>query len=105
MSKIMTSESNTFITLKDCKLARKELIKTIYHNLGVSRDDVALPWGAIVLCGYDHKTNKWLYLARRVYEYPMWIANENKQFSKFKLVAENYLVNNLDKTIDNVDTL
>ena len=83
-----TTISNTFTTLKDCKNARKQVIKEVCRKLGVNRKVTRIPWHLITLYGFNPEINDWVFLTNYVCEYSEWLKNEN--YSNYRLQTGKY---------------
>lgn len=83
-----TTISNTFTTLKDCKQARKLVIKYVCKKLGVNRKVTRIPWDLITLYGFDPEINDWVPLVNRVSEYSKCLKSED--YTNYRLQTEQY---------------
>ena len=83
-----TTISNTFTTLKDCKNARKLVIKEVCKKLGVNRKVTRIPWDLITLYGFSPEINDWVPLVDRVGDYGKYLKSEN--YTNYRLQTEKY---------------
>lgn len=83
-----TTISKTFTTLKDCKNARKLVIKYVCKKLGVNRKVTRIPWDLITLYGFDPEINDWVPLVNRVSEYSKYLKSED--YTNYRLQTTRY---------------
>lgn len=87
----MILKSEEFNTLKDCKIETKKLKNSIFKAFRVSKDEVVLPHGFVILCGFNTELEYWFKLTDIITDFRYWLKNRN--YSKYKLVTPDIQVN------------
>lgn len=73
--------SETFTTVKDMNIHKKQMIKDIYEFFGVTRQEMRLQLGSITLQG--NFNGQWQNITNRITDFPKWMKNKN--WSEFRL--------------------
>lgn len=81
----MILKSEEFNTLKDCKIETKNLKNSIFKAFHVTKDEVVLPHGFVILCGFNTEMQDWFKLTDVITNFRYWLKNRN--YSKYKLVT------------------
>lgn len=80
-TKHLKKTSETFTTVKDMNIHKKQMIKDIYEFFGVTRQQMRLQLGTIVLQGLYN--GQWQNITNRITDFPKWIKNKN--WSEYRL--------------------
>lgn len=81
----MILKSEEFNTLKDCRTETRNLKNSIFKAFHVNKDEVVLPHGFIILCGFNTEMQDWFKLTDVITDFRYWLKNRN--YSKYKLVT------------------
>lgn len=73
--------SESFTTLKEMNEQKKQLIKDICDFFGVTRQEIRLQNGTIVLQGLYN--GQWQNISNKITDFPKWLKNKN--WSEYRL--------------------
>ncbi|MGC8020551.1 hypothetical protein ACP3WW_22830, partial [Salmonella enterica] len=74
-TKELQKVSETFRTTKEMTLHKKQMIEGICEFFGVTRQEMRLQLGTIVLQG--NYNGQWQNITSVIIDFPMWIKNKN----------------------------